>query len=408
MRLLHLFLLSMLMASCASYDAGQDMFALDIAVTADGTVMDEGITVTLRNNMAATFSAVTDAEGVAHFVLPAGIYEASVSQVTENEYFRHIYNGTLQDLVVGTAAQQCAEMRVVTVSQTLENPLLIKEIYCGGCQMDDGSGTFAKDKCIILYNNSPETVSLDSIAFGIIEPYNAEANSHNFLNNGKLDYADEDWIPAINGIWHFQDGQSVAPYSEVVVNVYGAIDNTLTYSNSINYANPAYYTMYDPTSKSNDGISYSNTLYYASPSELIPTSHYLKAVKYGRSNAWTISNTSPAVIIFKPKGYTPQEYADGYVNVIYPSMYQGNITYACLKVLRSWVLDAVEVYNSNALANSKKRLTPDLDNGYISFTHGYGHAVVRKVEKYVDGHPIYQDTNNSTNDFYEAESCSIK
>jgi hypothetical protein len=82
--------------------------------------------------------------------------------------------------------------------------------------------------------------------------------------------------------------------------------------------------------------------------------------------------------------------------------------YACLKMPRSWVIDAVEVYNATALANCKKRLTPDLDNGYATLTGGYGHALIRKVEKTVDGNAVYQDTNNSTNDFYEAENCSLR
>ena len=45
----------------------------------------------------------------------------------------------------------------VTAMQTA-NPILIKELYVGGCQKNDGSGKFAKDKCIILYNNSSEPV----------------------------------------------------------------------------------------------------------------------------------------------------------------------------------------------------------------------------------------------------------
>ena len=76
---------------------------------------------------------------------------------------------------------------------------------------------------------------------------------------------------------------------------------------------------------------------------------------------------------------------------------------------RQWVIDAVEVYNATALANCKKRLTADLDAGYATLTGGYGHALIRKVETTTeDGHAIYQDTNNSSNDFYEANQCSLR
>ena len=92
----------------------------------------------------------------------------------------------------------------------------------------------------------------------------------------------------------------IAPYQQVVVNVHGAIDNTLTYPQSVNYANADYYCMYDPEA------GYTNASYYPAPSEVIPTSHYLKAVKIGISNAWALSVTSPALILFQTQGLSPQ------------------------------------------------------------------------------------------------------
>lgn len=403
MKQLSLLLLSLLALSACTYDEGITTHEVEVQLS---EVLSD-VTVTLRNNVGTTFEAQTDGEGRALFTVPAGIYSASVSKVTDDGYFRTIYNGSLSDIVVGSATKAIALTVTETVMQT-NNPIVIKELYVGGCQKDDGSGIFSKDKCIVLYNNSSQTVSLDSLAFGILEPYNAESSAHQFLVNGKLEYADEDWVPAINGIWYFQSGHTIAPYSEVVVNIYGAIDNTLTYSQSINFANSAYFTMYDPEATSSDGKHYNNTSYYPSPSELIPSSHYLKAVKYGQGNAWPISQTSPAVILWKPQGTTPKEYAETTSNIIYPSTKQGNLIYACLRVPRAWVVDAVEVFNVNKLEASVKRLTADLDNGYVTLNSGYGHALVRKVERTADGHNIYQDTNNSTNDFYEADQCSLR
>lgn len=389
--------------SACSYDEHLDTYGVEVRLSE----AIESATVEMTNNIGKSFDAVTDADGVAHFQLPAGIYSVSASKVTDDDYFRRVCNGSLSDIAIGKANTDIALPVEVKVMQT-SNPILIKEIYCGGCQKNDGSGKFNKDKCIIIYNNSSETVSLDNTCIGIIEPYNAEASTHSFMSGGRLDYADQDWIPALNGIWYFQNGNTIAPYSELVVNVHGAIDNTKTYKNSVNYANKNYYCMYDVESASSDGVKYSNTTYYPSPSEVIPTSHYLKAVKYGKGNAWALSQTSPAVILFQTKETTPREFGEQNSNVIYPNGKEGNIVYACLKVPREWVVDAVEIFNSNSLANCKKRLTSDLDNGYVSMIDGYGHSVIRKVEKQVDGHNVYQDTNNSTNDFYEAENCSLR
>ena len=166
--------------------------------------------------------------------------------------------------------------------------------------------------------------------------------------------------------------------------------------------------MYDVEATSSDGGKYINTMYYPSPADVISTSHYLKAVKYGKGNAWPMSQTSPAVVLFRTEDITPKAYAEEAANIIYPTGKEGNIVYACLKLPRRWVVDAVEVYNTTALANCKKRLTSDLDAGYATLTGGYGHSLIRKVETTVDGHAIYQDTNNSSNDFYEADNCSLR
>ncbi len=391
-----------LLTSC-NYDEHLDTY--NVEVTLSEAV--DSVTVSLTNSTGRTFTALTGTDGNAHFSLPAGIYSASASRVTDDGFFRHICNGSLADIAIGSTTTHIALPVTITAMQT-SNPIVIKELYIGGCQMDDGSGKFAKDKCIILYNNSSVAVSLDNVGFGFVEPYNAEAPTHSFLNGGKLDYADADWIPALNGIWYFQDGQMLQPYTELVVNVHGAIDNTQTYSNSVNYANSAYYCMYDVEATSSDGGKYSNTLYYPSPADVIPTSHYLKAVKYGKGNAWPMSQTSPAVIMFRTEDITPKAFGENIANIIYPTGKEGNIVYACLRMPRQWVIDAVEIYNATSLASCKKRITPDLDNGYVPLTNGYGHALVRKVEKTVNGHAIYQDTNNSTNDFYEADHCSLR
>ncbi len=365
--------------------------------------------VCLTSNIGTAFTAKTDSTGTAVFALPAGIYSASVSKVSEDDYYRRVCNGSLSDLAI-TAATATINMPVTVTLIEKAQPLVIKELYNGGCAKDDGSGTFHFDKCIIIYNQSSEPVSLDRVGFAIIDPYNAESSQHFFLQDGVLSYEADGWLPAINGIWYFQDGNTLAPYTELVVNVHGAIDNTLTYKNSINYAHPEYYCMYDVEAASPNGEKYSNTNYYPSPSEVIPTSHYLKAARYGKGNAWPLSVVSPALVLFRTDSTTtPAAYAAQTENIVYSPGKEGNIIYANLKLPRQWVLDGMEVYNKNKLADSKKRLTPDIDNGHVDLLNGLGHALRRHIERYTtDGHPIYQDTNNSTNDFYEADRCSLR
>ena len=165
-------MLTMLVASC-SYDEHINTYNVEVRLNHNV----DGVAVKMTNSIGSTFEAATDANGIARFTLPTGIYSVSASKVSDDEYFRHVYNGALSDVAIGSN-NTTIELPVSITTMQTANPILIKELYNGGCQKDDGSGKFAIDKCIILYNNSSETVSLDNVGFGIIEPYNAEANTH--------------------------------------------------------------------------------------------------------------------------------------------------------------------------------------------------------------------------------------
>lgn len=403
----------MLLTAC-SYDEQQDLY--DVTVNVENLPTDqmvggssEGLVVKMQNQQLSEFSAKTDAAGNAHFRLPTGVYGVSIAEITI-ESGSLIVNGNIAQCVV-KATDDNRFSFPLTITSRSANSLIIKEIYNGGCQKDDGSGIFAFDKCIILYNNSAYDMEVENLAIGMAEPYNAESSSHHFMNNGKLMYESESTLPLINGIWYFPDVLKVKAYEEVVVNVCGAIDNTLTYSNSINYANADYYCMYDPSTMGADGAAYANVRYYPSPAEIIPTSHYLKTVKYGKGNAWPYSQTSPATVVFQTKDITPKDYANDAQNIVYPTGKQGDLVTACLSIPRAWILDGVEIYNADKLPDCAKRLTADIDNGYALLSRGYGHALCRRIDREKTasaGHNVYVDTNNSSNDFIETESCSLK
>ena len=123
---------------------------------------------------------------------------------------------------------------------------------------------------------------------------------------------------------------------------------------------------------------------------------------------------------------------------------EGNAVYRCTKVPTDWILDAVEVFSQAQLAKSQKRLTPAIDAGYTVLTNAQGYTSYRNVDKQAteaveensgklvysynygtDGSTdpsgidaeaslkngariIYQDTNNSTNDFHQRKQASLR
>ena len=425
-----------LLAAC-SEQAAPSVDTSEVSILLTGLDDDlSGLDVQLRNiNTGSVFVEKTNAQGIATFNVTPGLYEASTSQTRAaegNEYYS--YNGTSGQITV-LCDQQAAV--TITMKRALISRLVIKELYCGGCMADDGTTSFQYDKCVILYNNSAEPASYDNLCFGMAAPANAQATNNNYTANGHLIYEGEGFTPLWNGIWYFPSTLTIAPYSQVVVNIHGAIDNTLTISNSINYANPAYYCMFDPES------GYNNTRYCPTPSEVIPTSHYLKAVVFGQGNAWPLSNSSPAIVLFQTKEVTPADFAQNTENYWYDGG-GTNITKRCVKVPNSWIIDAIEVFSADYSTQCVKRLTADIDAGYVWMTNKKGHSIYRNVDRQATeqlpenegrlvfnyslgeddstepsgidaeaslsngAHIIYQNSNNATNDFHERQLCSLR
>ncbi|MDR1666397.1 MAG: DUF4876 domain-containing protein, partial [Bacteroidales bacterium] len=397
----------------------------------------EGVTVKLLNTLTGTAAeAATDATGTAVFETVAGVYEASASESrsVDNDYL--VFNGVKSGLIVADADISAS----ITLTASKASRLVIKELYNGGClkNEEEGGGTYQYDKYVVLYNNSDAPVSLDSLCFGMVNPYNSGVTNNDYVA-GELLYAAEGWIPAGQGIWTFRSAVSLDPGKQIVVAVNSAINHTQTYANSVNFANAEYYAMYDlPV--------YTNTNYYAPPSELIPTSHYLKGYLYGAGNAWSLSVLSPAFFIFTPQGMTPSAFVASADNI---HQYNNSASAANTrkKVPVEWIVDGIEVFQRGK-TNNVKRLTPAVDAGYVELTNYLGYTLYRNVDKdftealpenegklvynYAGGTAdieggttdpsgidaeaslkngariIYKDTNNSTNDFHQRKLASLK
>lgn len=432
-RLLYIIIGGALLAACASdYDETVDTGVLSITLDFPETMQGakDGVRVELKSiGREAVFVDTTDAQGMTRFRVTPGIYEASAT-VTRQQGTNQllILNGTSGQIVMqGTAAQQATlPLRGSRVSQ-----LVIKELYNGGVMKDDGKN-FMYDKCFILYNNTATTASFDNLCAAISSPYNSQANNNWYGTDGRLVYEAEGYIPALDGIWYFPATLVIEPYSQVVVNVHGAIDNTLTYPQSVNYANADYYCMYDPEA------GYTNTNYYPTPSDVIPTSHYLKAVKLGISNAWALSVSSPALFLFQTPGTTPRAYATDVSHMTYTPGSPQTDVYKTLRVPNDWIVDGIEVFSAASPTANQKRLTPAVDAGYVNLTNQHGHSLYRNVDQtatealpendgllvygYADdpsgidaeaslrqgAHIIYMDTNNSSLDFHQRQQCSLR
>lgn len=411
MKKLTIYLLMMLSASCTSFGSdpyGDSVRTLDVTVVYPeeyAEYLRAGVSVTLSDrNSANTYTSQTDAEGVAEFRVTAGHYKLSVLDMPDDAA---VFNGSVELVDLSQKSSR------VTVSLNFSKPgtIIIKEIYSGGCPQDPPStGTYTYDKYVILHNNSFETQYLDGLCFGTVAPYNSSAQNNPWTStdsSGNLVFQDFAAIP--DCIWQFPGGGSdfpLAPGEDAVI-AYHGVDHTVTYSQSVNLNRKGYFVLYDlllyPGTKTNPTPV---------PGDQIDEAHYMKVLKKtgksgeGGANTYVISNNSPAVIIFRaPDGFD----LPAYLLTKDSEAQNGSLLYT--KIPWEWIVDGAEVVDQTGAARTK-RLRTDIDSGGVEFSGmSQGHTVHRRLNEAsteTAGFEIYYDTNNSSNDFYERETQSLR
>lgn len=424
---------SLLVFSCKDDDGDDLKFAVvNIQLSyPDGVAPSEGVQVILKNSSGNSFTALTNASGVATIQLTYDVYEASVTDKRSADGTYFVYNGTFGGINISEA--WIAETPVkVALTASKASQLIIKELYAAGCPKDDGSGSYAFDQYVILYNNSDQTANIENLCMGTVSPLNSNVTSK-YLVNGVLSYLSQGWVPATFGAPYFKTPVSIAPGQQIVVALSGAIDHTRTYSKSVNLANSSYYVLYD------NKVQLTHSKYVA-PDASIPTSQYLGIQKWGLGSAWVISDMCPAFFIFTTKGSTPDVFGSSTTNF---TDEEGTTS---KKLDTDWILDGVDVFRTGY--DNMKRFGDNVDAGSVLLTSQLGYSIYRNVDKeatealvenagklvynypygtVVDGKNstdpsgidaeasrakgariIYKDTNNSSNDFHQRRQASLR
>ena len=256
-------------------------FEVPVQLVLDGQPFaQEGVQISLASGD-ATFEDVTNAAGLVTFTVPIGVYTATTSFKKSDAGILYNYNGSAN--VPVTEAFTGTVNLAVTASKTSQ--LIIKEVYNGGCKDNSGSKNYQYDKYIIVYNNSDTEVDASKMCLAMAQlTATKSTNKYEISASGVIEYETAGWTPASYGVWWFQDGVEVkiAPYSQIVIALNGAIDHTPTYTNSVDLSKADFCT-YDPES------GFSMASYYPAPSSSIPTNHYMKTYEFGQGTAWPIS-----------------------------------------------------------------------------------------------------------------------
>ena len=392
-------------ASCAEirnedpYKEGLNILSIN-AVFPEGfeSAPKDGIEAVVEDmNTGSRYSQTSDNEGKVTFSLPNGLYRINMSGKSEGG----IFNGAA-DKVVLSGADMALDLNLL---YSKAGSIVIKELYCGGCKKLPEEGNYQGDQYFILHNNHYEVQYLDSLCFGTLSPNNATGSNpwvSKDATTGETIFPD--FLPIIQAVWQFPgDGDDfpLQPGEDAVVCLRGAIDHTAQYPLSVNLNKPGYFVCYNIT-------YFWNTAYHPAPGDQISNDRIIDVViKTGQANAYTMSISSPTLVVWKPEGMSMQEFVND-INNITPV--PGSSVDDVVKVPFEWVYDAVEVFDARSTNNSK-RLAPELDAGYIMQTDIYlGRSLMRHIDETAStasGYEILADTNNSLNDFYETEKQSL-
>lgn len=178
-----------------------------------------GVTVNAVNtNTGMIYVGTTDAQGNAVVPAVAGLYEFSATETRAESGTAYSFNGFKQQVAITHDYEKTPFVVTIDMVGSEAKQIIVKELYTGGCQKDDGSGYFQNDKYVILYNNSTVDADLKNLCFAMTIQYNSHATNVDVVD-GKLTYEAENRVPAGHGFWTFAEGNApvLKPGEEVVV-----------------------------------------------------------------------------------------------------------------------------------------------------------------------------------------------
>jgi hypothetical protein len=391
----------------------------------------ENIPVKITNLVSGQdYTAITNANGVAIFanIAPSNYTIVATSNLTAEQY------QTTTGVVTGSnVAFNATETQAINLNSNVRlqlqsgrvGDLVFKQIYYAGS--NTSTGAVFRDQFVEIYNNSNQTIYLDSLYFG------KTFCNGSALSTGATSY---DWTKSI-GIptninankdylyWHYlfmipgtgkqhplAPGKSIViaqtaqnhtqPYNlnpddKGVVVIQGITNPALTVdlSNADFETYAVEYKRAEYTPPTNNPTQTFTAYKWDVENPLVPN---VNVIYISSGSDWAMDATGREdFVMFKANtsASTWIKYPDPTAAVI-----NSNTNYG-LQVPFTGVIDAVEIITPLETNRRPKRLPVSLDAAGTFVTGGQysSQSLIRKTAKTVEGRRILQDTNNSANDF---------
>lgn len=379
-----LFLPILLLAACDKDKLGElatsDVTVQVVFPSAYSRQEAPGVTVTLTSaSDASVRTATTDSEGKAVFssVLP-GTYTISASRNLSSGEAESL-TGIRTEIALNAVKQNAAVAGDQNPVYTLQlqgsaaGSLLIKEVYYTGSKMPSG-GTYFSDQFIELYNNSTDTLYLDSLciadAYGNSGLINPTSLPTPFNTDAGHVYVSNVWrIPGTGKDHPLAPGESIiiaqdgVNHKEADLNPDSPVDLSAADWETYNER---------PDNRDADAPGVPN----------------LERLYFTGGFDWLITVFGPGVVIFKADFGSLEE-----------APIPDSPLAARIKIPNAVIIDAFEALKDGSSADFK-RIPSAVDAGFVFADDTYNmQSFRRKTAATINGRRVLQDTNNSGNDF---------
>ena len=327
--------------------------------------------------------------GVAMAEVIPGIYNITVRSTQKYDGKSYILNGLAQNVALTENVTTANDKYAISIQPLLGSPLCIREIYYAG-----SPGGYFRDQFYEIYNNGEEVVYLDHICLAHLVPEYPTASLPEWPAEDGVDkyaYAVTLWqIQGDGDDYPLQPGESVVLAQEAADHTqietwagFGLINTTKVewecWSGNEQRINPE-----------------------------VPDLPYVFWSGWIMTMQWLTSVDGSAMALYQP-GKNLEFGSDYWQEGVTTSAMVGQGGQQYVRIPVGDIYDAVECIPTSADLDMK-RIPGILDSGATSVDGYYnGKSVSRKIVDYrEDGTPIFQDTNNSTDDFEVLDAPMIR
>lgn len=351
------------------------VFQLDFPENFKAGAQPEKVNVQLKNNITGEIrQLLSDQEGKIALEIIPGTYSLSASRsysaAESEELIGHAQESFVNASLAPLLLDASSSLVHVPLKGSKAGSLVIREFYYSGSKP-----FYFYDLFIEVYNNSTETVYLDSMYMGNTKP--ASTAAYGFITDTESVYLAQVWMVPGNGKEH-----PLAPGKSFVIAMTGINHRSDPKGNPNSPvdlgAGVADFETYWPYMNRDTDVPDVPNLFHAYASA---TSGF----------DWMPGSNGSGLVIFKSKDLASLPVAKE------PNT-SASTQFKAIPV--SDIIDGIDcVTNANVTAD-KKRLPTSVDAGMTTTGGLYnGMSVRRKIKSVVNGLTIFQDTNNSSQDF---------